>query len=234
MKRWLKLDANWPHGHTAKKLKERFGRDGQVCWVNALAAAKRNTPEGELSYTSDAHFWNQVGLLGEEPDFTVTEFFRYLGQLHLTSKRRSGDVITIVFRRWDDWQTEWRREDDRERKSSKRRETNADTLRTANGHRPDKKRTEREIEKEKERESKNGLIQVLSDLGEVDPERLQKMLTAYPDRDHFAEAVRMVDWTTEKGIERKDVVKAYGNWLARANPATASSEPFYPRLTEPV
>lgn len=120
-RQWVPLSAYYPHSHTPRLLKERFGRDGLLVWVLYLAACKRNTPQGELTFVTEPHGWALLGLDPDDlPAFTLAEFFRYTGDLHLTRKRASGDVVTITARTWDEWQTEPSREFAAARMSRKR------------------------------------------------------------------------------------------------------------------
>jgi hypothetical protein len=119
-RQWVPLKSTFAHGKTGTNLKRKFGRDGLTVWVCYLAACKANWLQGQLDWTSEADGWTKLGLYGYEPEFTLASFFRYTGQLHLTSQRRSGDLTTTVCRRWSDWNTEVERDRDAEQKRRKR------------------------------------------------------------------------------------------------------------------
>jgi len=73
---------------------------------------------------------------------------------------------------------------------------------------------------------------ILSELGEVNEKRLALVIDGLPKKDHRGEAVALVDWALAKGIETKDVVSRYRNWLKKA--PDRLQEVAYPRSEEPV
>ncbi len=103
--------------------------------------------------------------------------------------------------------------------------------------------TERETETETETERKAApasdraekVVSLLSRLGKpVDVRRIETLMAAYPDRDHVGEAGRAVAWDQGRSEDKRwrDVAKAYGNWLANADPARPARDGSnYPDLT---
>lgn len=129
-RQYFPLSVYWASGATAKNLKTRFGRDGILVWVCYLTACKTNWIQGQMTYTSEPDGWSKLTLYGYEPDFSLAEFFAYTGRLHLTRIRRSGDVVDVLCRGWDEWNKEFKRERDAKEKSSKRAENTSDNATT--------------------------------------------------------------------------------------------------------
>lgn len=124
-RQYVPIAVTMPHGNTGKRLKESFGRDGVLVWMLYLVACKTNWIQGQFTYTSEPDGWSKLGIYGDQPAFTLDEFFARTGRLHLTKKRRSGDVTDVVCRGWNEWNTEWKRESDANEKSRKRAQNTA-------------------------------------------------------------------------------------------------------------
>lgn len=198
-RQWLPLSATYPHGHTPRLLKERFGRDGLLVWVLFLAACKRSSIQGEFEFVSEFHGWCLLGLEPDDlPAFSLADFFRYTGELHLTRKRRSGDVVTITARTWDEWQTEPSREFAAARMSRKR----AQDARNSRSHDPG---TDLDLDLDHDKDQKERALRAPSD-GRSDRERPGDSATTRELVAHFVDSAR------EAGV---DVPQRVAGHLAR-------------------
>ncbi len=123
---WFAVDSMFFGSSLAQDVMERFGPSGIAVWFAFLAACKRNLVPGQITVLSDSDCLAQLGLSGmklvdnEGNPYELSDYWRRLGELHTTSRRRHGAASTIVCRRWDEWQTNLRRENDAERKSRSR------------------------------------------------------------------------------------------------------------------
>lgn len=108
-RQWVPVAVDFHRGRTGSRLHDRFGHDGLLVWVCYLLACKTNWVQGELDYYDEADGWARLGLNPAEFSFTLEEFFAYTGDLHLTARRRRGDVITTSCRPWNEWNTSVKR-----------------------------------------------------------------------------------------------------------------------------
>lgn len=134
-KRYARLDVDFFHKRTARALRDRFGVAGPALFVALILRAKDGSPPGTFTYTTDAVAWEKLGFDGVDLGFTLDDFFTMLGRLKQSSRRRVGPVTNVYLTRYADWQKDSRRYEEAVRKSSKRRETTADTKRTQHGTR---------------------------------------------------------------------------------------------------
>lgn len=223
-RQWLPLYSKVAFSRTGTALNERWGMEGLCTWMLFLAACKREPLEGTFSYTSEPDAWAKLG--AQATLFTLDEFFALTGRLRQTRRTASGRITNVVCTRWGDWNYAVQTEFDRQKKSRKRARNTGDNGRDVQG-------TDRDSDKDNDKDSLEGRVSgLLTDLGPVSPERIERLIAAYPDKDHYGEAVAMVDWTLSKGIERKDVAGAYRKWLQKA-PKIEREVP-YPRSSEPV
>jgi hypothetical protein len=148
-RQYVPLTSQAGHDRFSSRIKAKFERDGLLVWMLYLAACKRGTTQGEFVYVSESDGWEKLGLLGDEPEFSLRTFFTYTGQLHSTARRASGEVTTIVCRHWDEWNTEFRRQQDASQKAWKRAENTATTQRQSGDEAPTLRRTEGEYEGER-------------------------------------------------------------------------------------
>ncbi len=137
--RYARLDVQFPFKRTANKLLDELGPYGPLVFIYLILAAKDGSPPGSFSYPNDAVGWQKLGLDGREIPFTLDEFFGALGRMKQSSRRRNGRVWNAYLTRYGEWQKESRRYEEAVRKSSKRRETAADTERTPQGTRSGRK-----------------------------------------------------------------------------------------------
>lgn len=128
----MPISVSVAHSKTGKQLKQKFGRDGVLVWVLYLLACKSGWIQGQFSYTSESDGWGRLGLLGDEPSFTLEDFFKTTGSLKQTSRRRSGDLTDVISSNWEMWNDDVKRQQDAEKKSRKRG-TNTATLNGTNG-----------------------------------------------------------------------------------------------------
>lgn len=117
-RRYVPLDVNVAFGRTGGKLLTKFGNEGLFTWMLLLAAAKKETPQGTFTYTSDPEAWTKLG--GIPTAFTLDEFFVFTGQLKKTRRTRTGRVQHVSIRGWEQWNKAWETQVARERSASKR------------------------------------------------------------------------------------------------------------------
>lgn len=147
-RQWVPLGVNVAHGRTGPRLIEKFGRDGLLVWILYLAACKANPIQGQFSYTSEADGWTKLGLYGEEPDFTLAEFFALTGRLKKTRQTRAGRITHVINTRWGQWNDVVQRDLDSARSARKR----AQNTRTKDGLNEDREESENERESESDQQ----------------------------------------------------------------------------------
>lgn len=103
---WFAFDALYPHGETAQKIADEFGRDGLLVWACFLAACKRGATQGTFTYVTDESGWAELGLPdpANRPDFSLDDFWSFTGRIKQTKKTRSGRVKNVTATRWGRWQ----------------------------------------------------------------------------------------------------------------------------------
>lgn len=104
-RQWFPLDSTFMFGRLACRLKHEFGPVGPLVWIAFLAACKRYHIQGRIQFGSEIEAWRMMGFTEPVDNFDLEAFWRRLGQLHKTSRRRDGDLTTIICRVWDDWNT---------------------------------------------------------------------------------------------------------------------------------
>jgi hypothetical protein len=127
---FVPLSVRFATGNTGTRLQERFGLEGLGVWAAFLAACKRNRPEGEIEYASEAELANVLGLVQPPTGFTLEEFFAYTGQLkrtRKTRKTRAGRVQNVRATAWERWHDVRERDAARVRKSRSRAQNQRDT-----------------------------------------------------------------------------------------------------------
>lgn len=106
-RRWFAADGWFPHGATAQRIYQQFGRDGLLVWHLFLCACKRGIPEGTFSYTCEEAGFAQLGLGNpqDRPQFTLEAFFKFTGRIKQTRSTRSGQVKDVCSTNWQQWQS---------------------------------------------------------------------------------------------------------------------------------
>ena len=197
--RYVPLSVHFATGSTRGKLLSRYSHAGLLTWVCLIAAAKRSRIQGEFTYVSEEQGWEELGLgYPFTPDFTLDEFFRFTGQLKLTRKRRDGQRKHIEITRWEEWNDDYGKELDAERKSRKRQENNPDTARTDVGQGAEHKGTEYEGEAEGEK--------TLSALSEKERKRLDKWTREFAVQSLLTNE-EITDYLTRHGADDVTVVR---------------------------
>lgn len=133
--RYARIDVDFFHKNTARKLLEEFGPAGPLVFIALILRAKDGSPPGTFSYPNDPIGWDRLGLPDIDAGFTLDEFFALTGRMKQTSRRRHGRVWDVSITRYAEWQKESRRYEEAVRKASKRAQTTADTKRTPHGTR---------------------------------------------------------------------------------------------------
>lgn len=146
-RQYVPLYVHFASGRTGTRIQKEFGLAGLAVWVCYLAACKRNSPQGQITYNSEPDGWSQLSLYGAQPDFTLKEFFDLTGRLKKTSRRTSGHLTDVICTVWGEWEQNVQREVDAARKRRKRAGNTPDTSRTKNRRNPDITGTEGEGEK---------------------------------------------------------------------------------------
>lgn len=150
-RQYIPIDVYFASGGTGTTIRRHYGLPGLAVWIAYLAACKRSTPQGQLTYASEADAWEKLGLADTRPDFTLHDFFRLTGRLHKTSTQRaSGELTTTTCRVWDEWQQNIRRAQDADKKRRKRAENTGDKPPTNRRRNADKPETIRGTEGEGE------------------------------------------------------------------------------------
>lgn len=145
---WLKLDVYFIGKPFTMRLMERFGAAGVVTWIAFLAACKRSSVQGRMTYMSDVEarnelFIHDMPLRADNGDpWTLDDFFAFTGKMKQTRKNAHGRVKNVTCTHWEHWQNAQKTEDARDRKRRSRAQNGRDTNVTKN-----------EREKEKEIES---------------------------------------------------------------------------------
>lgn len=120
-RRYVPLDINIAFGKLGEKLLTRFGNEGLFIWMLLLPAAKKETPQGTFTYTSEPEAWTKLGAIATS--VTLNEFFTFTGQLKKTRRTCVGRVQHVSIRGWEQWNKVWETEAARERSARKRAET---------------------------------------------------------------------------------------------------------------
>lgn len=187
---WFAVDLRFLRDPFSVAIIDEYGRDGVLTWVAYLAACKRNTVAGQFEYGSEPEGWMSLDLdYPKPPKFSLDGFFAFSGRRKKTKRERIGRLNVIVCRNWDRWQ------------NPRRARLASDTL-------------------SESKTTANGLIgdtaTILRQIGEVDEERLLKLVQGFPGVDYRGEAAKLVDWCHEKNVKTKDVLARYRNWLGKA------------------
>lgn len=148
--RYVPMDVNVAFKRFGTKLEKKWGMEGLCAWMLLLAAAKREPVQGTFTYSSESEVWTKLGATAAGFDFDT--FITFCGRNKQTRKTRSGRVTYVEITGWKDWNVEWSREQDAQRKSRKRGVSTPDTKRTGPGLSSDTHRTEGEAEAEGEYE----------------------------------------------------------------------------------
>ena len=137
-KQWVALDVHVFDSDIGIGIRDEFGPVGLCMWVGFLAACKRNGVQGQIRYSSDAECLSMMGLPGIElvnedlDDFTLDDFWAFLGQHKQTSRTNRKRLVTIRATHWNKWQKSYSRQGEAERKAARRAESEdiPDSLRT--------------------------------------------------------------------------------------------------------
>ena len=133
--RYFRVDVDFFHKRTCRTLASELGPWAPIVFLSLIARAKDGPVPGTFSYFSEAVALEKLGVEYADLGFTLDGFFKVTGRLKQTSRRRNGLVWDVCLTRYADWQKDSRRYEEAVRKSSKRRETAADTQRTQRGTR---------------------------------------------------------------------------------------------------
>lgn len=137
--RYARLDVDFLHKRTAKKLLHELGLGGPLVFVALILKAKDGATPGTFTYTSEASAWEKLGLEDADVGFTLDEFLKVTGRLKQTSRTPVGRLMNVKLTHYGDWQKDSRRHEEAVRKASKRLESAADTERTQRGTRSGRK-----------------------------------------------------------------------------------------------
>lgn len=124
--RWVAFDVHFYDNDLGVGIRERFGPVGLVLFSAFLCACKRSSSPGHFRYSSTADALNTLGLpglrLGDEngAEFTLDEFWTYLGQRKMTRRTRRGRITDVVATRWERWQNDFGRQTEAEDKRRSR------------------------------------------------------------------------------------------------------------------
>lgn len=138
----MHVDVLFFHKRTCDRLLNELGPFGPLAFLSLIAEAKRSNMGGTCTFTSEADFWDRLGLAGRDVGFSMDDLLTLLGRVKQTRRTCVGRVMNVKLTRYEQWQNDARRYDERERKSSKRRESKPDTSRTRGGQPADAVRTE--------------------------------------------------------------------------------------------
>jgi hypothetical protein len=122
-RQWVPISVDVAHGSTGTALLRKFGPEGLLAWILFLAACKRGTDEGAVSYATEAEGLEALGLDSYAPSFTLASFFAYTGQgLKLTTKSHVGRLTVVRVKPdvWTAWNRSLRRQMDADRKTRSR------------------------------------------------------------------------------------------------------------------
>lgn len=107
---WIALDAYFPFKPFPVRLRGQFGAIGQLMFIGFLCACKRNRPQGQISFASDAEALQKMGLEGcplvndRGEGWTLDEFWTFTGHAKQTKKTARGDVKTVKSSQFERWQ----------------------------------------------------------------------------------------------------------------------------------
>ncbi len=146
--RYCHQDIDFFHKKTCATLMAKLGPFGVLAFLSLCTEAKRSRIPGVVIVASEPDFWKQLGLYGEPLDFTMDEFLKATGRIKQTSRRRVGRLSHVVLTNYGRWQNDYRRENERERKSRKRQEYGTDNGRTSSGRQSGQK-ADREGDRER-------------------------------------------------------------------------------------
>lgn len=137
-KRYYRVDVDFWHKRTCHALLQEFGPWGPCVWLALIAEAKKGSIPGRVIVTSMEALQERLGLLGYDLGFDLDAFFRATGRLKQTSRTPVGRLTHIVLTRYGDWQRDWKRAEDRERKNTSKQgdstsEQTAENVATENG-----------------------------------------------------------------------------------------------------
>jgi hypothetical protein len=145
---WLKLDVYFIGKPFTMKLMDRFGAAGVVTWIAFLAACKRSSVQGRVTYMSDIEarhelFIHDMPLKDDRGDpWTLDDFFTFTGKMKQTRKNAHGRVKNVTCTHWERWQNAQKTDDARERQRRSRAKNGCDNSVTEN-----EREKEREIER---------------------------------------------------------------------------------------
>lgn len=127
--RYARIDVNFMHKRTADKLRNELGPLAQLAFLALILRSKDGATPGTFVYSTDAIGWEKLGL---DPDrdgipFTLDEFFRLTGRLRQTSRTHVGRLTNVKLTRYEQWQKDARRYEERVKKSRTRRKSTGDT-----------------------------------------------------------------------------------------------------------
>lgn len=216
---WFAVDSMFFGSSLAQDMMARFGACGVTVWFAYLAACKRNLVPGQITVLNDADAMAQLGLSGmnlvnnDGEPFELSDFWRRLGELHTTARRRHGGASTIICRGWDEWQTSIRRDNDAKRKSRSRAKNARDIV-----------VTDKDIDKRVTGTGTRHIPPVHDDgdPGPVEPggeaytpTTFEAFWNAYPDHARSDRAGTKRAWhaATARGVSDVDMLHALDAWL---------------------
>lgn len=109
-RQWIAWDVFFNNGSLGSGIRERFGVCGMTVFQSFLSACKKSSVQGQMSYASDTEAFAVMGLPGLElvnekgEEWSLDEFWTYLGQQKQIRRRRRGRITDVVSTRWGQWQ----------------------------------------------------------------------------------------------------------------------------------
>jgi hypothetical protein len=241
-RRYFKMDAEFFASDLADAVYQRFGGNGLLLFIAFLAACKRNNVPGRMSYMdgSTSDLLNTVGLAGlrleneEGEPWTVDEFWTFLGRRKQVSRTRRGRLVNVVSSRWNLWQTDWKRDDNAERKRRSRGKTERDSDVTEAGQAGDTKRdatvTDRDLDLDVDVDPPSGVTRKRATQlpDSWTPTETHQNLAAELGVLLVPETVKFRDHAKANGRAAKDWDAAFRNWLRKAAEYGGKRTPVVP------
>jgi hypothetical protein len=132
---WLALDTQFFAKPFPIRLQERFGPTGVCLFIAFLCACKRNSPQGEISFSSDVQALQELGLHGQPlvdaagNEWSLEDFWAFTGRMKQTKKTARGRVKNVKCTHWERWQDRIQRDQAAERQRRSRAKNGRDTYR---------------------------------------------------------------------------------------------------------
>lgn len=133
--RYARIDVDFLHKRTAKKLRDEFGLAGPLVFLALILKAKDGAVPGTFTYASEASAWEKLGLEDCQPEFTFERFLSITGRLKQTSRTPVGRLINVKLTNYGQWQKDARRYEEATKKARTRAKSVGDTQGTSQGTR---------------------------------------------------------------------------------------------------